>query len=189
MDEELKKFHREYSRDYYKQHKEEILRKRKEKYERDPEFRKKQIKRTKESKIRNAEKRKAARLEKKMYPLLAEPIKAIVEVAGRTFLVKFRTAGYFAKALGTSVRMIRHWEWLGALPETKYKNVRGHRLYPDFQVKRVARIYWRLKEERGDKKLLIQFTSFEKEVKVFFEEFPLGFDPDYEEEVTGEDYE
>lgn len=181
--EEEKAYKKEYAKKYYQEHKEEILKKKRERYKTDPEYRKSIV----DAKIKNykryKEEKKAYKKLLKKNPLLKEPREVLIEVAGKKFIVPVRTLGYLATVLGTTVRMIRHWEREGIIPEPKYRDGRGVRLYPDFQVKKIAEIWWGIRSQQPNpSRVQMQKTDMRARLHQLWADYPLGFEPSEERE-------
>ena len=186
-DEDQLERNRDYAKDYYQRNKEEIARKKKLRYQNDPEYR---------QNIRDAEARRKERLkeERKIFGFHRKSSlkikKVMIEAGGRSFLVEVVTLGFLARTLGKTSEAVRVWENKGILPEAPYRTENGTRLYPLFQVKEVSKIWKEFKEENQRyKKFPIVASDLKDRLRELWTEYPLGFDPDKEEEIGEEDEE
>lgn len=111
---------RDYFQGYYEENRDGINRKRKRRYHSDPEY--------KESVLNSSQRyrdkhRTAPKIRLPRYSLPS------VEKAGDGSEIKLFSVGAFATFLNRSVQAITHWEKGGVLPQTPYRDSRGHRFY------------------------------------------------------------
>lgn len=165
-----------YNREYYQKHKEEIKARRKEKYKTDPVYREILKRRSIERKRQMKRPPKRKRESFKFFT---------IDVGGKEVTVKMYTITQLAKAMGRQVKTIRVWEKRGIFPAALYRSsggASGIRLYTEFQIKMIIRIFRKTLIEEGEKgpEMMahrIGQTKFPERIKKLWLDYPLGIDP------------
>lgn len=106
---------------YYEENKDEIAQKRKERYENDPQYREKVLKASRDYRARQRQGRRRVRMPRFQKPKIRE--------TGDGGKIRLYSVGAFAASISRSVQAINHWEKIGILPRTPYRDGRGFRHY------------------------------------------------------------
>jgi len=163
-------------RSYYK-NKEAILARRKKRYDEDPEFRAKALAASAEiNKKRSLERRLKIKDER----FVAETPKQFrIDLPDGKYIVQeMFTTTQLAMQLERKASSIITWEKMGLLPQPLYKGLNNFRLYTQFQVTEIVRIYSELCTKHGRRRMTnrVGSTDFFERVKELWEKFPLGVD-------------
>lgn len=104
---------------WYAENKERVNRRRRRKYHQDPKYRRKVLQQSRDYRetLRSMPQVKMPRFQK--------PLEREVD-GGK---IQLFSVGAFSQFLGRSVQSINHWEKLGVLPKTPYRDNRGFRYY------------------------------------------------------------
>lgn len=164
----------EYSKAYYRKNREEIAEKKKKRYESDPEYKEEILERARERRHRIAlEREERRKKEPKKDPMT--PHVFALNVGGIDRKLNMYTAGQLALLVGRKTQTIRLWERNGILPEALYRSMAGDRLYTEFQIRNISRIYDQVVSEFGNKaRTRIGQTNFSKLVSEFWGKYPIG---------------
>lgn len=168
----------EYNSRYYAKNKERIRKERAERYKTDPEYRESIRRAALERKKKQSLKKKAAAGGKvpKRGPI--QPTVHTVQVGDRTVEVMMYSTGQLARRLGRKNQTIRLWEKKDILPQAMYRSQSGDRLYTELQVKGLYKAYMDAVRAFGElARTRISRTSFPRDAKALWEEYPIGIDP------------
>lgn len=161
---------------YYK-NKEAILERRRKRYQEDPEFRAKALAASAEINKKRALDR---RLKLKDERFVAETPKSFrIDLPDGKYIVQeMFTTTQLAMQLERKASSIIQWEKMGLLPEPLYKGLNNFRLYTQFQVSEIVRIYKELCLKFGKRRMMnrIGSTNFFQLIKELWEKYPLGVD-------------
>jgi len=139
----------EYFKDYYAENRDVINRKRKRRYHTDPDYKGSVLMASQKYRDRH---RKPPKIR---LPRYSSPM---VEKAGDGGEVMLFSVGAFATFLTRSVQAITHWEKNSVLPETPYRDGRGHRFYTHPMMAKV-------KELVGDRRRLFPVAGIFEQIK------------------------
>jgi len=177
--EDRKERESECNRTYYAINKEKINARKKERYATDPEYRNKIIKASKERSKRIERRSRKKRTNFKIFK---------IDVGGKEVAVKMYSIVQLAKTMDRKPATIRMWERTGILPPAIYRTcdgLNGIRLYTEFQIKSIIRIFRETFEENSVQVMTYRIgqTKFSERVRQLWIDFPLGIDPNNLEET------
>lgn len=163
-------------RSYYK-NKEAILERRKQRYHEDPEFRARVLEQSRRINEKRARDR-TAKLKDERF-IAETPRQFRIDLPDGKYVIQdMFTTSQLAIQLNRKAGCVIAWEKMGLLPETLYRGLNKFRLYTDFQVREIVRIYKELETKFGRRRMAnrIGSTPFFQLIKELWENYPLGVD-------------
>ena len=133
-----------YNREYYQKNRDRIASRKKDRYEKDPNYRAAIL--TRRNKQRDQEKEE--RNSPDRVPKAVKPPRLMkVTVNGVDRTVSMYTLGQLSYKLNLQPQTIRKWEIQGIIPPPTYRSRGRHRLYTEFEVDIILKVYTKYKSE------------------------------------------